>query len=123
MQRKVDESWKQQARTEKAALSDRIEQEGTGRRRASMPPASLATILGEMQLRALVALGEVEVEKGKRPEPNLEMAQYAIDCLAVLQEKTEGQRTAEETRLLDGLLYDLRMRFVERSRGAAPGGG
>ena len=45
-------------------------------------------------------------------EVNLPMARQTIDCLAMLEEKTKGNLTGEEERLLSEILYDLRMRFV-----------
>jgi Domain of unknown function (DUF1844) len=44
------------------------------------------------------------------------MAKQTIELLAVLQEKTEGNLSGEEERLLDQVLYDLRMRYVEVTR-------
>jgi hypothetical protein len=52
------------------------------------------------------------------PERNLELARQDIDLLAILQEKTRGNLTGDEERLLDQALYDLRMRFVEVSKPA-----
>jgi len=60
---------------------------------------------------------------GQAPDPvtgqssrDLAQAQYAIDMLGLLKEKTEGHRSPEEGQLLDELLYDLRMRYVQTSR-------
>ena len=46
-------------------------------------------------------------------EPNLALARQTIDTLAMLETKTQGNLEQEEARLLEGLLYELRMRFVE----------
>ncbi len=43
-------------------------------------------------------------------------ARYAIDLLELLKEKTEGHRSPTESQLLDEILYDLRMRYVQVSR-------
>ena len=40
------------------------------------------------------------------------MAAEVVDVLALLREKTEGRRSADETQVLDELLYDLQMRYV-----------
>jgi Domain of unknown function (DUF1844) len=45
--------------------------------------------------------------------PDLPLAQQSIDLLALLQEKTRGNLTAEEERFLQQMLFDLRMRFVD----------
>lgn len=50
---------------------------------------------------------------GGKSEPNLEGAAQMIEILALLEEKTRGNLTAEERQLLEQMLYELRMRFVE----------
>jgi hypothetical protein len=51
---------------------------------------------------------------------NLEAAQHMIDILALLEEKTRGNLSAEERQLLDQLLFELRMRFVEVKKAGPP---
>ena len=53
---------------------------------------------------------------GQKAEPNLEGASQMIDILALLDEKTRGNLTAEERQVLEQVLYELRMRFIEASR-------
>jgi hypothetical protein len=48
-------------------------------------------------------------------EPNLEGARQMIEILALLEEKTKGNLTAEERTVLDQILYELRLRFVDAS--------
>lgn len=50
---------------------------------------------------------------GSTPEPNLDGASQMIDILSLLEEKTRGNLTAEERQLMEQVLYELRMRFVE----------
>jgi hypothetical protein len=50
---------------------------------------------------------------GKRSETNLEGASQMIDILSLLEQKTRGNLTAEERQVLEQVLYELRMRFVE----------
>jgi len=52
---------------------------------------------------------------GERIAPNLEAASQMIEILALLEQKTRGNLTTEEQELLEQLLYELRMRFVEAS--------
>ena len=49
-----------------------------------------------------------------RAQPNLPAAQQMIDILALLEQKTRGNLTAEERQVLEQVLYELRMRFVGR---------
>jgi hypothetical protein len=53
---------------------------------------------------------------GAKGEIDLELAKQNIDLLELMQEKTKGNRTAEEERLLEQLLFETRMRFVEVQR-------
>jgi hypothetical protein len=54
---------------------------------------------------------------GERAEVNLEGAAQMIDILALLEEKTRGNLTLEERQVLEQVLYELRLRFVEASGG------
>jgi hypothetical protein len=54
---------------------------------------------------------------GKPADPNLDGASQMIEILALLEEKTRGNLTAEERQVLEQVLYELRLRFVEASGG------
>lgn len=68
-------------------------------------------------------IGTAYVHLGDAPSPdgasgnNLVLARQDIDLLGLLQEKTRGNLTGDEERLLDQALYDLRMRYLEVSKG------
>ena len=53
---------------------------------------------------------------GLDSKPNLELAKQNIDLLELMQHKTKGNRSSEEDRLLEQLLFELRLRFVESSK-------
>jgi hypothetical protein len=55
-------------------------------------------------------------EPGTGAPPDLAGARSIIELLEILKEKTEGRRTPDEDRVLEGLLYELRMAFVSRAR-------
>jgi hypothetical protein len=57
---------------------------------------------------------------GKQGTANLPAAQQIIDILALIEQKTRGNLSAEERQLLEQLLYELRLRYVEASRTAPP---
>lgn len=69
---------------------------------------------------AFVHLGEVPHPESQVPAPNLVLAKQTIDILGMLQAKTRGNLTPEEEKLLEHLLLDLRLRYVEKSA-AGPG--
>ena len=57
---------------------------------------------------------------GQPGTANLAAAQQIIDILSLLEQKTRGNLTAEERQLLEQLLYELRMRFIEASKTGSP---
>ncbi|MBI5070846.1 MAG: DUF1844 domain-containing protein [Deltaproteobacteria bacterium] len=71
---------------------------------------------------AFVHLGEVPHPESQELAPNLVLAKQTIDILGMLREKTRGNLTPEEDKLLEHLLLDLRLRFVEKSKAATGGG-
>ena len=74
------------------------------------------TLILSMSTTVLVQIGDAPAELfgGEEPPPvNLPMAKHSIDMLALLEEKTQGNLSGEEERLLGQLLYDLRLRYVE----------
>ena len=62
---------------------------------------------------AMVHLGEVPVESGGQPE-DLDAAGQMIDILGMLEKKTEGNLSSEESRLVHDILYELRMKFLAK---------
>jgi len=63
---------------------------------------------------AAIHFGDLpDPQSGAAVEPNLEAAGQMIDILVLLEEKTRGNLTAEEQQLLEQVLYELRMRFIE----------
>lgn len=63
---------------------------------------------------AAVHFGDIaDPGTGKRGEPNLHAAAQMIEIIAMLQEKTRGNLIEPEERLIDDLLYELRMRYVQ----------
>lgn len=81
-----------------------------------LPAIDFATFVLSLSHSALVHLGDAPDPSGGPAKRDVAMAKQTIDLLAVLQEKTEGNLTGEEERLLDQVLYDLRMRYVEVAR-------
>ena len=80
----------------------------------TLPKIDFSTFVLSLSTSALHHLGLVEdPETGQRPTADLSMASQIIDTLEVLEDKTRGNLDEEETKLLQSLLYELRMRFVE----------
>ncbi len=65
---------------------------------------------------AAVHFGDLDDPVSGDRQTNLDAARQMIEIIAMLQEKTRGNLSADEDRLLEALLYDLRMRFVDASK-------
>jgi len=82
---------------------------GTGER-------SLAGLFMMLASSAVVALGAAPDPLTGQRQVDLAQAADAIDLLILLREKTEGNRTPEESRILDEVLYDLQLRYVHATK-------
>jgi hypothetical protein len=83
-------------------------------------PADLSALFAMFASSALVSLGAMPDPETGAPRLDLGQAQAAIDVLLMLREKTRGNRTEQESLLLEETLYDLQMRFVRAARGHSP---
>jgi Domain of unknown function (DUF1844) len=84
----------------------------------SLPAIDFATFVLSLSHNVLVHLGDAPDPSGGASKRDVAMAKQTIDLLAVLSEKTAGNLTGEEERLLDQILIDLRMRYEEVVREA-----
>ena len=82
---------------------------------AGLPAIDFATFVLSLSHSALVHMGDAPDPDGKR-SVNLPLARQTIDLLSLLQEKTRGNLSGPEERILEQALYDLRLRYVEVSR-------
>jgi len=73
-----------------------------------------------LSMQALIAMGEVPNPIDNKKEQNLEHAQYVIDTLDMLTEKTKGNLKPDEEKILEDVLYHLRMRYLELSKTPRP---
>jgi Domain of unknown function (DUF1844). len=87
----------------------------------SLPPADFATLVLSLGSSAVMYLGESDEPDGKKPGRNLPMAKHAIDLLTVLEDKSKGNLSPEEKQILESLLFDLRLRYVEALKSASAG--
>jgi hypothetical protein len=81
-----------------------------------LPPASFVFLVESILMQTQMHLGLMHFgEKDEASEPNLALARHSIDLLGMLQEKTRGNLTTEEQRLLENGLTELRFRYVQVS--------
>ena len=72
----------------------------------------LTSLVSQLAMQAMYSLGLVQMPDGSAPEADLEQAQYLIEMLALLEEKTEGNLSDEEDKGLADTIHQLRMAFV-----------
>jgi uncharacterized protein DUF1844 len=79
-----------------------------------LPPATFEFLTLSLKTQTEMHLGLLHFgEEKDRPEPDFRIARHTIDMLAMIQEKTKGNLTMEEQRLIENALTELRFRFVQ----------
>ena len=91
--------------------------EAKAKKEQKIPEIDFPTFILSLATSAQVHLGAVPNPATGKQEKDLNLAKQTIDILALLQEKTKGNLSSEEERLLQHLLYDLRMTYVELGKG------
>lgn len=81
-----------------------------------LPSLDFATFVLSLSHSVLIHLGEAPDPDGRSSGKNLPLARQTIDLLGLIEEKTKGNLTGDEERLVHQILYDLRMRFVEQKK-------
>lgn len=121
----IDSDWKAQAQAEKAKLSEKAQakpESGDGSASnedfggpggGELPPANFETLLSSFVTQALFAMGAIPDPQTGKPALHLDLARYQIDMLSVLEEKTKGNLTDDEAKMIAGTLYELRTRYVQ----------
>ena len=114
----IDEDWKSQVEAEKEAARQAEEAKKPAESgpavgdRGPLPPANLAFLISTLYLQGAMALGLLPNPLTKKHDVQLDQAKHSIDLLAVLQQKTEGNRTPEESDELEAALHELRLAFI-----------
>ena len=83
-----------------------------------VPALSFTAFVLSLASTAAIHFGDLaDPESGLKSEPNLEGAAQMIEILALLDQKTRGNLTAEERQVLEQVLFELRLRFVDAMGG------
>lgn len=81
-----------------------------------LPQIDFSTFVLSLSHSALMHLGDAPNPEDEKVRQNLPLAKQNIDLLGLLEEKTKGNLTGDEERLLHSVLFDLRMRYVEENK-------
>lgn len=104
----VDESWKDSVHKEKEVADTKEEGQPI--------EMSFSLFITGLMMEALMSLGDLENPVTHKKEMNIQHAKLLIDTLEMLQKKTKGNLEKDEEDALTSMLYDLRMRFVSKSK-------
>jgi hypothetical protein len=86
-------------------------------RQDRIPELNFAAFVISLSTQALAHLGEIPDPVDRAVRVDLNAARQMIDILVILRDKTKGNLDSAESALLENALYDLRMKYVEKSRG------
>ena len=109
----VDSDWKAEAEAEKERLSQAEQKAEEKAEARQMPEPNFRGLLGILASQALIGLGMHQDPSGKGVMVDLEGSKFAIDLLEMLQGKTEGNLTEEESAEIKQLITELQSRFVQ----------
>jgi len=87
-----------------------------GHQHPPMPEANFSTFIFSLNSSVLFHLGILPDPKTGEKDKNLVLAKQTIDILSMLQEKTKGNLSDDESKMLKNILYDLRILYVKESK-------
>ena len=87
---------------------------GSSGKEAVLPTIDFSTFIMSLNASALVHLGVIDDPITGKKVKNLPLGKQTVDMLRMLQEKTRGNLTEEEGKLLQGILYDLKIAYVRQ---------
>jgi len=132
----IDSDWKAEAQAEKQRLAEQAKSKAasasssspsgastasaSGARAAQreLPEANFETLVSTTATQALFSMGAIADPRTGQPNVQLDLARHHIDMLTVLEEKTQGNLSDEENKMLATTLYELRGRFVQVANAA-----
>jgi hypothetical protein len=115
----IDDDWKAQAQADKEKLAEQAEKPanepaaGEGAEGRELPPANFNTLISSLVTQIFFALGGIEDPQTGKRYLDLGLAKHHIDMLSVIEEKTRGNLSEAEKKLLDQALYESRMQYVQ----------
>jgi len=131
---RVDADWKKEAQAEKERLAREVEEKAAGGEadrgapagrmagpEEEPPPATFETLVQMLATPAALFMAPHRDPETGQPVRRLDLAKHHIDLLGVLEEKTRGCLTEEERRMLEMMLYELRLAYVSAVSGEVGG--
>jgi hypothetical protein len=92
---------------------EELHKEDTSEQNVPLPEINFINFLFSLSTSALIQLGEIQDPLTQQLAKNLPLAKQTIDLIGMLREKTKGNLSPDEDKMIDYILYDLRMRYVK----------
>ena len=83
----------------------------------TLPEPDFSFFVSTLAMQVSIFLGEMPNPVTNQKEENLPQAKFIIDTLDMLKDKTRGNLNTEEDRLLENILYNLRLAYLEKTKG------
>ena len=104
---------KEESKINEEGKFEETSREDTSAQEALLPEIDFTHFILSLSSSALIQLGEIQDPFTQKSAKNLPSAKQTIDLIGMLKEKTKGNLTPEEEKVIDYVLYDLRMRYVK----------
>ena len=104
---------KEESRNKEEPKVEGIPKEDVSAQERSLPDIDFTNFTLSLSTSALIQLGEIQDPFTQKSAKNLPLAKQTIDLISMLKEKTKGNLSPEEEKVIEYVLYDLRMRYVK----------
>ena len=111
----MTEEKKETEKSETQKAEDAYKAKKKEQKESPLPKVDLSTFVLSLSSSVMVHLGEVPEPESGNITQNLDMARHTIDILSMLENKTRGNLTQDEERLLRDILFELRMKYVQKA--------
>ena len=121
----IDQDWKKQAKAEKEKIAQEVTEDKDAEQEQpkgqQLPPADFSVLVSMLSSQALFSMGLIAPEGMEdKIKKDLKLATFNIDLLSIIEEKTKGNLSEDEEKMLTGSLAQLRMAFVHASSAPEP---
>ena len=104
------------SKKERIEVKDAYQSAASEKKQASpLPKVDFNTFVLSLSSSVLVHLGEINDPASGQPSQDLDMARHTIDMLDMLEKKTQGNLNPDEERLLKNILFEMRMKFIQKA--------
>jgi hypothetical protein len=104
---------KEESQIKEEGITKETPKEDVSAQEGPLPKIDFTNFILSLSTSALIQLGEIQDPFTQKSTKNLSLAKQTIDLIGMLREKTKGNLSPDEERVIEHVLYDLRMRYVK----------